>query len=102
MEEQQMQQEQQEQAQERQPRDFEQELRELLTARPELRGEELPQEVVEASVRGKSVTEAYNDYAREQRKQRPRPAAPVRGVTRGGSVQQPPEDAFLKGLRTEW
>lgn len=101
MEEQELQQAQaQEQAQ--QPRDFEQELRQLLAARPELRGEELPQEVVEACIRGKTVTEAYNDYARAQRKQRPRPAAPVRGVTRGGGVQQAPEDDFLKGLRTEW
>lgn len=82
-------------------RAFDEEIRELLTARPELRGEELPQEVVEACIRGKRVTEAYNDYARQQKQPRPA-AAPIRGVTRGGSVQTGPEDPFLKGLRTEW
>lgn len=86
---------------EQQPRAFDEEIRELLTARPELRGEELPREVVDACIRGKRVAEAYNDYARQQKHPRPA-AAPVRGVTRGGSVQATPEDPFLKGLRTEW
>lgn len=86
---------------EQEPRAFDQEIRELLTARPELRGEELPQEVVEACIRGKTVTQAYNDYA-QAKKQHSKAAAPIRGVTRGGSVQTGPEDAFLKGLQTEW
>lgn len=84
------------------PRAFDREIQELLTARPELRGEELPQEVVEACIRGKSVTQAYNDYATAKKQSTRAAAAPVRGVTRGGSVQTGPEDAFLKGLQTEW
>lgn len=94
--------EQQNQTMEPQSRAFEQEVHELLAARPELRGEELPKEVVDACIRGKTVTEAYNDYAREQKTKSRPAAAPIRGVTRGGSVQTGPEDAFLRGLQTEW
>ena len=91
-------------------RAFDQEIRTLLEARPELRGEALPEEVVQACVRGKSVTEAYNAYARarhrEERTRQQNEAAaaraPVRGVTRGGSTNPKPEDPFLRGFRQEW
>ena len=96
---------------------YEQEVQALYAARPELRGEELPDEVLQACVRGKALTEAYNDFARRQRqdaaalrrenrilRQNARAAAPapVRGVTRGGGVASQPEDAFLRGFNAEW
>ena len=93
-------------------RDYAGEVRDLLAARPELRGQKLPQEVLHASVRGKTVTEAYNDYAGRRQKETSglhrqsraakQAAAPIRGVTRGGCVQGKPEDTFLRGFNTEW
>ena len=59
----------------------------------------------------KPLTEAYDDYARRQRQDAEglrretramRAAAPVRGVTRGGSVAVSPEDPFLRGFSQEW
>ena len=86
-------------------RDFEQEVRDLYEAKPQLRGEELPHEVVKACAEGKNLTQAYEDYANEQtRKQNARAAAqaPVRSVTLGGSVDAKPEDAFLRGFNGAW
>ena len=98
-------------------RDYGSEVRELFTQRPELRGEELPQEVLQACVEGKHLKEAYDEYARRQRqetrelrkenhvlRQNAKTAArtPVRGVTRGGSVSSKPEDAFLRGFNSTW
>ena len=98
-------------------RDFGQEVRDLYAARPELRGEELPEAVLEAAVRGKTVTEAYNDYVYRQRqdadqlrkenrilRQNAKAAAkaPVRGISRGGGTDTQPEDAFLRGFNSAW
>ena len=97
-------------------RDFETEVKALYEARPELRGSLLPEEVATACVRGRSLTEAYNEYAGRQRsesadlrkenrvlRQNARAAAqaPVRGVSRGGSANTKPEDAFLRGFNEE-
>lgn len=100
-----------------QARDYGAEVRALFEARPELRGGELPGEVLTACVSGKSLTDAYNDYAKARKqdadslrkenrvlRQNARAAAqaPVRGVTRGGSTNAKPEDAFLKGFNSDW
>lgn len=96
-------------------RDYGAEVRELFAARPELRGGELPEAVLQACIGGKSLTEAYNDYAKTRRqdadslreenrilRQNAKAAAqaPVRGVTRGGSTDAKPEDAFLRGFNS--
>lgn len=91
-------------------RAFDEEIRELLEARPELRGEELPEEVVRACMGGKRVREAYTDYARQQqrlartRRQNEAAAqrAPIRSVTRGGGTNAQPEDPFLRGFSKQW
>lgn len=98
-------------------RDYGAEVRELFTARPELRGGELPKEVLLACAGGKHLTDAYNDYAKSQRqdaeglrkenrilRQNAKAAAqaPIRGVTRGGGPNAKPEDAFLKGFNSGW
>lgn len=87
-------------------RDFEGEVRELYEARPELRGEELPEPVVRAcAVEGKKLSEAYDAYADEKAQDQNKKAArqaPVRSVTRGGSVEAMPEDAFLRGFNAAW
>ena len=82
-------------------RDFEQEVRDLYEEKPFLRGKELPEEVVRACAEGKPLGEAYGEYAAKQ-EEKPRPQAPVRSVTMGGSVDTKPEDAFLRGFNTAW
>lgn len=86
-------------------RDFEQEVKSLYTEKPELRGEALPEAVVKACVDGKKLSEAYDAYADEQAQTQNAKAArqaPVRSVTRGGSVDAKPEDAFLRGFNEAW
>ena len=98
-------------------RDYDEEVQELFAARPELRGGELPAEVLMACVGGKRLTDAYSDYARTLRqdadslrkenrvlRQNAKAAAqaPVRGVTRGGGTNAKPEDAFLRGFNAAW
>ncbi len=98
-------------------RDYAREVRALYAARPELRGQDLPPEVTRACVSGQSLVEAYNDFARRQcqdantlwkenRILRQNAAttarAPVRSVTRGGSTEAQPEDAFLRGFNEVW
>ncbi len=98
-------------------RDYAQEVQTLYAARPELRGQGLPEEVARACVDGKSLVEAYNDFARRQRqdaaalrrenrilRQNAATAAraPVRGVTGGGSAAPQGEDAFLRGFNEGW
>ena len=98
-------------------RDYAGEVQALYAARPELRGQDLPQEVAAACVGGKSLIEAYNEYACRQRsdaaalrkenrilRQNAATAAraPVRGVTRGGPTDAQPEDAFLRGFNEAW
>ena len=98
-------------------RDFDTEVRDLFAARPELRGSELPAQVLVACAGGKNLTDAYNEYAKSQKqdaedlrkenrilRQNAKAAAqaPVRGVTRGGGPDAKPEDAFLKGFNSGW
>ena len=86
-------------------RDFEQEVRDLYEAKPQLRGEELPREVVEACAGGKNLTEAYEAYADEQAQKqnvKAKAQAPVRSVTLGGTVDSKPEDVFLRGFQAAW
>ena len=91
-------------------RDFEGEVKALYEARPEMKGQELPQEVVEACMEGKTVSEAYTDYARKkhqeariQRQNEKNAAkAPVRGLSGGGATNVGAEDAFLRGFNTAW
>ena len=93
-------------------RDFAAEAAALYEAHPELRQDPLPEEVARACVEeNKPLTEAYDDYARRQRQDAQplrrelrvqRPAAPVRGVTQGGSAAIQPEDPFLRGFNQEW
>ena len=99
-----------EQAPARPQRDYAAEVASLYAARPELRGTELPEEVVAACVRGTSLTQAYTDFARRQREEarlRQREArAPrrpaVKSVTQGGGAAAQGEDAFLRGFNTGW
>lgn len=87
-------------------RDYAAEVRGLYEARPELRGTELPGEVIAACVGGKSLTAAYADYARRQHQEARQARTPrrpaVKSVTQGGSVTREPEDAFLRGFNTGW
>lgn len=91
-------------------RDFAEEVRALYEARPELRGEQLPEEVTMACVRGAALKDAYAAYAKKQSKARwvqeqnsqAAAKAPVRGVSRGGSIGSQAEDAFLKGFNEAW
>ena len=86
-------------------RDYEQQVQELFTQHPELRSQELPEDVLKACVGGKRLTDAYADYADDRAKEQNEKAArqaPVRGVTKGGSVDTSPEDAFLRGFNGAW
>ena len=82
-------------------RNFEQEVHDLYEDKPELRGKELPEEVVKACAEGKNLSEAYGEYEKTQEK-KTAPMSPVRSVTLGGSVDPKPEDAFLRGFNTAW
>ena len=98
-------------------RDFAWEVQELYESRPELRGSELPEEVVQACIGGQTLQAAYSSYAARQRQEaealrkenrilrqneKAAAKAPIRGISRGGSVPAKPEDAFLKGFQAEW
>ena len=98
-------------------RDYGSEVQALYEARPELRGEALPDEVLQACVKGQKLTDAYSQFAkarhaeskqlrRENRVLRENAKsaakAPVRGVSHGGSVSNKPEDPFLRGFNESW
>lgn len=95
-------------------RDFSPEVADLLEAYPELRGKTLPKEVVDAALKGQTLTVAYTKYLQKQTKadndrlkkenktlrQNAEAAkrAPVRGVAKGGATGIEAEDPFLKGF----
>jgi hypothetical protein len=97
-------------------RDFKPEVAELVELYPELSGKTLPQEVVNAALKGKSLVAAYTQYVRGQEKaekerlqkenrtlkQNAESAkrAPVRGVAKGGAPNVGAEDPFLKGFNS--
>ena len=99
-------------------RDYAGEVADLLKAHPELRGTQLPNEVVQACVvEGRSLAGAYEAYMRKQTeaenkavkaenkrlKQNADAArrAPVRGVSKGGATNAEPDDPFLIGFNSD-
>jgi hypothetical protein len=100
------------------PRDFKGEVADLLKAHPELRGTQLPDEVVKACVvDGRSLAGAYEAYARKKTEAENRAVkaenkrlkqnadaarrAPVRGVSKGGATNTQPDDPFLIGFNSD-
>lgn len=97
-------------------RDFKPEVAQLLEAYPELKGKQVPQEVVDAALKGQTLTVAYSQYRQRQMqaeferlqkenqtlKQNAETAkrAPVRGVTRGGPTNEKADDPFLRGFNS--
>lgn len=97
-------------------RDFQAEVRALMEARPDLQTKRIPEEVVQACVRGKPLLAAYAEYEVKQEraeaeklrrenailKQNAQAAAraPVNG-TEGAPAPSKPEDDFLKGFNAE-
>lgn len=89
-------------------RDFDSEVADLVREFPEaVRGGAMPEEVVRAAVlEGKSLLEAYRDYALATQGQesvalwnsRNRSRAPVRGVSGGAPVMGQARDLFLTGF----
>ncbi len=99
-------------------RDFRAEVADLLSAHPELRGTQLPEEVVqECVVKGRPLSSAYEAYSRKKTeaenkavkaenkrlKQNADAAkrAPVRGVSKGGATNLQPDDPFLIGFNSD-
>lgn len=99
-------------------RDFKAEVSELLRAFPKLRGQNLPDEVVQACLKdGTPLVQAYASYKEKQdeaektalRKEKATlkhnadaaARAPVRGVSKGGPTDTKPEDPFLKGFNSD-
>ena len=95
-------------------RNFLPEAVELLEVYPELKGQKLPDEVVEAAHKGERLLAAYTKYVKKQAKadndrlQKENKAlkqnaeaakrAPVRGVAKGGATNVGAEDPFMKGF----
>ena len=104
-------------APERQERNIQAEAQELIVARPDLKMQQLPMEVVEAWRNGDNLLNAYNRYEARQKeaenqklkkennilKQNAAAAAkaPVKGVTGGAPTDTEPEDPFLKGFDSD-
>lgn len=99
-------------------RDFRAETLELLEARPALRGQKLPEEVVRDCVQsGKHLMTAYAEYeTRQERAESERlkerlrileqnqaaaARGPVKGATGGGQTDNRSEDPFLKGFDSD-
>lgn len=98
-------------------RDIQAEAQELIVARPDLKMQQLPMEVVEAWRNGENLLNAYNRYEARQKeaenqklkkennilKQNAAAAAkaPVKGVTGGAPTDTEPEDPFLKGFDSD-
>ena len=89
-------------------RDYNNEVTALLTAFPGVKGQSLPDEVVnESIVSGTPLVQAYADYRLRKNSEEiealkksgeKQPAAPIRPVTAGGSVAGAAKDPFLSGL----
>lgn len=98
-------------------RNIQAEAQELIVARPDLKMQQLPMEVVEAWRNGDNLLNAYNQYEARQKeaenqklkkennilKQNAAAAAkaPVKGVTGGAPTDTEPEDPFLKGFDSD-
>ena len=98
-------------------RDFNPEVKELISVYPELKGKTLPEEVVRMTVfDGMSLVAAYTKYqqqktkadnARLQKENRTlkqnaeaAKRAPVRGVAKNGATKLGPDDPFMKGFNS--
>ena len=104
-------------AQEHHERDIQAEAKELIVARPDLKMQQLPAEVVDAWRSGDNLLNAYNRYEARQKeaenqklkkennilKQNAAAAAkaPVKGVSGGAPTDTEPEDPFLKGFDSD-
>lgn len=98
-------------------RNIQAEAQELIVARPDLKMQQLPMEVVEAWRNGENLLNAYNRYEARQKeaenqklkkennilKQNAAAAAkaPVKGVTGGAPTDTEPEDPFIKGFDSD-
>lgn len=98
-------------------RNIQAEAQELIVARPDLKMQQLPMEVVEAWRNGDNLLNAYNRYEARQKeaenqklkkennilKQNAAAAAkaPVKGVTGGAPTDTEPEDPFLEGFDSD-
>lgn len=98
-------------------RDIQAEAKELIVARPDLKMQQLPAEVVDAWRSGDNLLNAYNRYEARQKeaenqklkkennilKQNAAAAAkaPVKGVSGGAPTDTEPEDPFLKGFDSD-
>ena len=105
------------QPQEAPKRDTQAEVNELLTARPQLRGQQLPPEVISAWGGGKNLLLAYTEYENQKaaveaerlqqenniHKQNAANAAkaPVKGVASGGATNTKGDDDFLRGFNSD-
>lgn len=101
-----------------QVRNIDNELAELHTAYPDLRGQKLPQEVTSAAIGGKPLLAAYNEFLinrnneeltrlrKENETLRQNAAAaakaPVKSVTAGGATDTKPTDDFLIGFNSAY
>ncbi len=98
-------------------RDFDSEIRELIGKYPELRGRNLPDEVLMAALDGMDMIEAYEAYRNagmlpengrhgrskgvERQNENAAVRAPVRGVSGGAAVRAQGEDDFLRGFNAD-
>ena len=98
-------------------RNIDNELTELFSVHPSLRGQKLPQEVTNAAMGGKSLLNAYNEFLlqrnndelarirKENETLRQNAAAaakaPVKSVTTGGATDSKAEDYFLTGFESD-
>jgi hypothetical protein len=99
-------------------RDYTAEAGELLSIRPQLRNQQLPDEVIQMVAAGKTMKDAYLEYEAKQQtaeterlrkenqilKQNAEAAAraPVAGTSGGGSTDQKAEDPFIVGFNSDY
>lgn len=98
-------------------RDTKAEVDQLLAVKPELRGKQMPPEVISAWTSGKNLLQAYTEYEAEKsrseaerlraenniHKQNAANAAkaPVKSVSSGGATNPKGEDDFLRGFNSD-
>lgn len=99
-------------------RDANAEVEQLLAVKPELRGKQMPPEVISAWTSGKNLLQAYTEYEAEKsrseaerlraenniHKQNAANAAkaPVKSVSSGGASNNKGEDDFMKGFNSDY
>ena len=99
-------------------RDAKAEVDQLLAVKPELRGKQMPPEVISAWTDGKNLLQAYTEYEAEKsrseaerlraenniHKQNAANAAkaPVKSVSSGGATNNKGEDDFMKGFNSDY